>query len=229
MRETQRNHGKIKTTHGVGCGICYCYFHVDVVVVDDDDDDDDAVIYVDVNVEDEEEEADDNNDDVVHKWLFSLHRWRLYCLAASSGTFHNLPTIWYYIWFCLPSIPLTTHLVSRDESSWWFQRFFIFSPIPGVSWSNLTGIFFKWVGKNHQLVNVFAKAFAWLVQVLFLGTNSPSLATLPSCRDPTEVGWSRDEKKKTSEKNDAGFLRTTAIPSTKMARFQGLKKWAIFF
>ena len=33
-----------------------------------------------------------------------------------------------------------TYYVSR----WWFQRFFIFTPIRG-KWSNLTNIFFKWV------------------------------------------------------------------------------------
>ena len=33
-------------------------------------------------------------------------------------------------------------------TGWWLQRFFI--PIWG-KWSNLTSIFFKWVGWNHQL------------------------------------------------------------------------------
>ena len=40
----------------------------------------------------------------------------------------------------------------RLITRWWFQTFFIFTPILGVSWSNLTvRIYFKWVGKNHRL------------------------------------------------------------------------------
>ena len=33
-----------------------------------------------------------------------------------------------------------------------FKQFFIFTPIPWGRWSNLTSLFFKWVGWNHQLV-----------------------------------------------------------------------------
>ena len=62
MRETQRNHGKIKTTHGVGCGICYCYFHVDVVDDDDDDDGDDD----DDDGDDGDDDDDDDEDDAVN-------------------------------------------------------------------------------------------------------------------------------------------------------------------
>ena len=39
-------------------------------------------------------------------------------------------------------------------SSWWFQRFLYVHPYLG-RWSNLTIIFFGWVGKNHQLVLIF--------------------------------------------------------------------------
>ena len=35
---------------------------------------------------------------------------------------------------------------------WWFQIFFIFTPIPGVSWSNLTCAYFSTGWFNHQLV-----------------------------------------------------------------------------
>ena len=37
--------------------------------------------------------------------------------------------------------------------------FGIFTPIPGVSWSNLTIIFFKWVETNHQLEKLFGEQY----------------------------------------------------------------------
>ena len=48
-------------------------------------------------------------------------------------------------WWQLQGFP-TNHWVVAT------QRFLvIFTPKIGVSWSNLTSIFFRWVGKNHQL------------------------------------------------------------------------------
>ena len=36
-------------------------------------------------------------------------------------------------------------------TGWWFQIFFIFTPKIGEDEPILTSIFFRWVGKNHQL------------------------------------------------------------------------------
>ena len=51
-------------------------------------------------------------------------------------------------------------LIALSESWWWFQICFIFIPIPGVSWSNLTCAYFsRGLGINHQLdlVNEFSQ------------------------------------------------------------------------
>ena len=42
--------------------------------------------------------------------------------------------------------------ISKKEPRWWFQIFFIFIPI--WKWSNLTSIFFKWVGSTTNQEHV---------------------------------------------------------------------------
>ena len=39
-------------------------------------------------------------------------------------------------------------------AGWWFQRFFIFTPIPGEDEPILTSIFFRWVGSTTNQIGM---------------------------------------------------------------------------
>ena len=72
---------------------------------------------------------------------------------------HHFPdSIQIQLWGCKllvehPGIPIVSSLkvckkLIKKVDPRWFQRFYIFTRILGVSWSNLTFIFFKWVGST---------------------------------------------------------------------------------
>ena len=75
------------------------------------------------------------------------------------------------------------------KSGWWFQIFFIFIPIAGVSWSNMTSILFRWVGSTTNQKNVgsgLLRDIFWVWQTSALLENPPQpicIATKPV------VGW----------------------------------------
>ena len=85
----------------------------------------------------------------------NLQAWSLGFLKQKVRTpVTSHPRNWYeiphriHVWYIYLYLPMVVAT----------QIFFIFTPILGVSWSNLTSIiFFKWVGFNHQLEEIDMK------------------------------------------------------------------------
>ena len=65
------------------------------------------------------------------------------------------------------------------STRWWFQMFFIFTPIPGNSWSNLTSIFFRWVGSTTNFLNFYPWIHFWSQLWCFCFTWGSEDETIP--------------------------------------------------
>ena len=160
----------------------------------------DAVIYVDVHVdEDEEEEEADDNNDDVVHQKKPSISQMAGFLCSHGGRIASRLPV---VRFNLPII-------------WYYT--FLFVCLPSIP------------SKTHLVSSrrmFFKGLFGWLQFILghFQGQQlSPMQVSLRS------AGLGMKKKTWKMMQNDAGFLRTTAIPSSKMHLLQGLKKWAIFF
>ncbi len=78
--------------------------------------------------------------------------FRISYLDLPKGAFHGWSGVPLYIYIYTPSLRVQTapelEDAGRSFSGWWFQIFFIFTPIPGEMIQFDLRIFFRWVGEK---------------------------------------------------------------------------------